>query len=116
MDEYKNTNEALMQICDAKEKMILNATFAVNNLDFRKLAFILIEIGKIEREDLKNNIYVVTIPAGIAKKNYSVVAIELSHSLLKIAAYSQEGIINQHTSEGAINEIKKHISEYIKED
>ena len=116
MDEYKNINEALMQICDAKENMIMNETYAVRNLDFRTLAFMLIEIGKIEREDLANNTYVVTIPGGIAKKNYSVVAIELSQDVLKIAAYSNEGIINQHTSEGAINEIKRIITEYIKED
>jgi hypothetical protein len=114
MEEYEKINRILKEACNLKESEITNKTYEVENLSMRSLAWILIEIGKVKKEDLENNIYIATIPGGIAKKNYAVVVLELSENELKLAAYADEGLINQHTSNGAINEFEKHLSKYIK--
>lgn len=114
MEEYGKINEILKDTCKVKESKILNKTFKVENLTMRSLAWILLEIGKVKQEDLENNIYIATIPGGIAKKNYAVVVIELTERALRLAAYADEGLINQHTSKGAVDELEKHLSQYIK--
>ena len=113
MEDYKNINNILKDVCDAKEASILNKTYRVKNLSMRTLAFILLEIGKVKKEDLDNNIYIATIPSGIAKKNNAVFAIELSDNILKVAASAAEGLIKQHTREGAVDEFERHLSQYI---
>ncbi len=111
MDDYNRVNQLLKDVCDAKDKAIQNKTIESNGLSMRKLSEVLVLLGKVHREDLVNNTYVAEIPGGIANKNHAVVALELSENALKIAAYAEEGLINQHTSEGVIKEIERRISE-----
>ena len=78
-----------------------------------KLRDILITIGKVHLEDIPNNIYVAMIPGGFAKKNYAIAIFKLLEQELDLAVYAEEGIINQHTSKGVINEFTKCIEQYI---
>lgn len=112
-EKNRAINKRLMDVCDAKEKKILNTTIRVNGLSFVKLRDILIEIGKIHLEDIEANIYIAVIPGGFARMNYAVVAFQLLEDELIIAAYANEGIINQHTSEGVVDEFRKYIGQYI---
>ncbi len=116
MDEYRLVNNLLIDACDAKEQKIINKTYKVENLNMQKIADVLIKQGKVYREDLEKNTYVASIPGGIAKKHYAVVALELQDHILKIGAFAEEGIINQHTSEGVLDEFEESIKEYIRED
>lgn len=114
-DKYRQINEKLINVCDAKEKKIMNKSFFISGLSMIKLRDILVEIGKIHAEDIQNGTYVAVIPGGFAKKNYAVTVFELSETEIKIAAYADEGIINQHTSEGVINEFTKRIEQYVRD-
>ena len=114
MEEYKQINHILQEICGAKEKKIQNISFYVEGLTFQKLQAILVKLGEIYREDITNNYCVAIIPGGFAKKNYAVVMVELKDNKIKIASYADEGIINQHTSEGVLHELKKNIETYIR--
>ncbi|MEE3471737.1 MAG: hypothetical protein VZR24_13820 [Butyrivibrio hungatei] len=114
MDKYRIVNNLLVDICDAKENKIINRTYNVKNLTMQKMADVLIKQGKVYREDLENKTYVASIPGGIAKKHYAVVAIELQDNTLRIAVFAEEGIFNQHTSEGVLHEFENSIKEYIR--
>lgn len=111
-EDYSSINKKLIDVCGAKEKKIVNDTFAVVGLTLLKLRDILVRMGKIHLEDSENSIYVAIIPGGFAKRNYATVVLQLNEDNVKIAAYADEGIIKQHTSEGVINEFRKCIEQY----
>ena len=113
MTDYTSINAFLCENTDAKRSDIVNNSYSVNGLSIEKLRDILIKIGDISIEDKENNTYIAVIPGGFLKKNYSSVAIELSNNELVVAAFSNEGIINQHTTDGVIDEIERSISEYL---
>ena len=114
-EDYSAINKKLIDICGAREKRIVNESFGVTGLTFIKLRDTLVRMGKIHLEDSENSIYVAIIPGGFAKRNYATVVFELQEGSVKIAAYADEGIINQHTSEGVINEFRKCIEQYCRE-
>ena len=109
-------NQLLAGTAIIQENKILNYTFSVKNLSFLKLRDILIELGKICYEDTEKQVYIVNINGGFFKKNPAMVALHLSKDMLSLAIHADEGIINQHTCEGVINELKNALKGYIKRD
>lgn len=113
--EINQLKELLIANYHAKEDMIQSYEITVSQLSFLKLRDIIIsDLGKIDFEDLENQLYIAIIPGGILKKNSGVAVFNLNENLLKIAIYSREGIIQQNTSEDILNEIKKAIQKFTK--
>lgn len=115
MEKYSSLNRVLMEAAPVEEKKIVNQAIPVDGLSITKLRDILIKIGKIQREFLEDKIYVGIIPGGFLKKNYAVVALQLYEDEIIIAAYAEEGFIEQHTCEGALNELRRNIQKFIRE-
>lgn len=111
---FKELNEILKNEADVKESKIKNTTINVNGLKFLKLRDIIIGIGKIYFEDLEKQVYVANIGGGISNKNPVLMALCLEKEQLQISMYAREGLINQHTCEGVINELKELLQKYIK--
>ena len=78
-------------------------------LSFHQLRDILIRLGQIQYEDTEAKVYIATIDSGFLKKNHALAALHLSDQILYISIYAEEGLIPQHTIEGAINEIQRSI-------
>ena len=114
LNNYDSINQKLIDVCGAKDNKIVNDSLVVSGLSFMKLRDVLFRIGKIHLEDTSNNIYIAIIPGGFLKMNYAIVVFNLLEDKLKIAAYAEEGLINQHTIEGVLNDFKKNIEEYLR--
>ena len=115
MEKYIELNQILKNTAPVVEQKILNLSISVMDLSILKLRDILQRIGRIQKELLEDNTYVVVIPGGFFKKNYAVIAIKLCDNELLMAAYADEGLINQHTCEGTINELRRNIKQFIRE-
>lgn len=111
--DFKELNDILKNEADVKESKIKNTAINVHELQFLKLRDILIGIGKIYFEDLERQVYVANIGGGASKKNPVSMAICLGKEQLQISMYAKEGLINQHTCEGVINELKRLLQKYI---
>ncbi len=108
--EYEKLNAVLKEnIASVVEKKIQNHTLSANGLTFSQLRDALIVMGRILLEDTETQIYVARANGGTLKKNSAYLALHLDNDSLLISAYAKEGIIKQHTCEGAINELKKCI-------
>ncbi len=114
MKDYSKMNEILINDYSAKPDRIINEEIVTEGLSFRKIRDVLICIGTIHFEDLESQIYIASINAGIKKKNKACMVLEMVENVIYIAVYAKEGLIDQHTSEGAINEFSGKIKEYIK--
>lgn len=115
MENYIELNQILKNTAPVIEHKIINQNIKVMDLSVLKLRDILQRIGKIQKELLEDNVYVAIIPGGFFKKNYAVIAIKLCDNELLVSAYADEGLINQHTCEGAINELRRNIKQFIRE-
>lgn len=62
----------------------------------------LMKTGEVLEEDEHNGTITGTVISGIQDMNPAVLVIDVEQENLKITAYAKEGIINQHTSEKAI--------------
>lgn len=94
----------------ANKKGLVEKTIDFNNKDFNNLRDSLLGVGTILEEDFDDNIYVLNVPAGFAGKNAAIVVVMLEENVLKLLSYAKEGLINQHTADGAVNRIIKSIS------
>lgn len=112
MDFYK-LNNVLEKSARIEPDKIINRQFNINNLSLLKLRDYLILMGKIHYESVKDKIYIVSIKGGFFKMNSAILAAYFQTDKLMIAVYAKEGIINQHTCEGVINEFEKKLSKYI---
>lgn len=112
--DYSKLNNVLLKTFDISEDTIENYSLEVNNLPFLKLRDILMKLGTIYLEDFENQIYVATIKGGFFKMNNAHTAIQLDENCLKLSISAKEGLLNQHTIEGAINELKNNIIKYLK--
>ena len=111
----KVLNQLLSQKCELKVGRIQNVTWNVDKLKILKIRdTILLLNGVIIYEDLDHQIYISNMKGGFLRKNTAHTAFCLENSKLHIAIYANEGMINQHTCEDVINEIKKALSEFIK--
>ena len=109
---FKELNEILKNETNVKESKIRNTTIDVNGLQFLKLRDIIMERGKIFLEDTDKQVYVASIGGGISKKNPVLMALCLENEQLQISMYAKEGLINQHTCEGVIDELKRSLQKY----
>ena len=115
MDNVQLLDELLINRVNAKEEKIIHNKYQVEGLAILKIRDILMIKGKIYLEDLENSIYLARINGGWRKRNPAYLAIRLVNNELCLSVYAREGIINQHTSEGVINDFKNTIEKYIKE-
>ena len=112
--EYAFLNNVLIQTFDIPQCPIETYSFEVIDLPFLKIRDVLMVLGKIYLEDTEDQIYVATIKSGFFKKNNAYLALQLKENCLNISISAKEGLINQHTTEGALNEFKSKISKYLK--
>ena len=110
--DYSALNNKLCAITIVNTQKIINETIPVNNFSFMRLRDVLIKTGKILSEDFDHQVYIASIKGGFAKRNNATVAFQLLEDKIVIAAYADEGLINQHTCEGVINEFKRTIADY----
>lgn len=105
-------NNLLSGIVDVNIDSIQNYELNVSNISFLKLRDVIIELGRIYAEDAEKQVYIVRIYGGFFKKNPTITAFHLEGNRVKIAISVREGIINQHTCEDVINEIKRRFKYY----
>ena len=108
-------NEILLSKVVVNNHEVIDSEWEVEGLSFLKLRDILIVKGKVLFEDLDQQVYVAAIRGGWLKLNTSYLAFHLCNEKLQIAAIADEGVFKQHTSEGALNELRKSLDKYIKE-
>ena len=113
MNDYSKINKFLCEKTIVKEAQIVNMTYKVKNLSFMRIRDILYGLGTIYFEDLAESMYFAVLPGGFMKKNNVYTAVELNADMLKIALFANEGIIKQHTCEGALNGIERQLKDYI---
>lgn len=109
---FDELNNILARYCDVNMDKIINRKYRIKNFSIEKLRDILSIMGNIERYKEKS-FYIASASGGIAKRNHAFIATELGTGILKVAVYSEEGIINQHTSEGVLYEFERKIEKYI---
>ena len=112
--KYDSLNKELIAEFSAKEKNIHDETFKVDGFSLMKLRDILFGLGKIYSEDIENNKYIAYIYGGFFKKNRATAIFKLVDDEILVAIYAKEGLFNQHTCEGVINEFRKRIEKYLK--
>lgn len=108
-------NEILLSKVVVNNHEVIDSEWEVEGLSFLKLRDILIVKGKVLFEDLVQQVYVAAIRGGWLKLNTAYVAFHLCKERLKIAVIADEGVFNQHTREGVLNELKESLGKYIKE-
>lgn len=109
-------NHILIANCDVKQSGIQNDTLTVGELSFLKLRdMIIADLGKIVLEDTERQVYIASIKGGFLHRNTAAAAFHLDQNLLQIAVYANEGLINQHTCEDVINEIKRKLKAYTRQ-
>ncbi|MBD5550814.1 MAG: hypothetical protein HDQ96_06490 [Lachnospiraceae bacterium] len=106
--------DKMSEYIQVKEKGLIERQINVQSMSFADLRDTIIGIGKILEENFEISTYVVNVPAGVANKNSAVVALQLSDSCVSMLGYAQEGLINQHTAEKAIDRVVDRISKYAK--
>lgn len=87
------------------EKDVVYKEIVVSDMTLMQLRDSLIGIGTILEEDLQEQVYVISIMAGVANMNAAVIAVKLSQNVIKFAGYAREGLIKQHTVDKAIESI-----------
>lgn len=112
--EFLELNQILMTTADVNADKIQNYSIPIEGLSFLKLRDTLMESGKICVEDTEKQVYVASIKGGVSKRNTAVLAVSLTKYSLLVSIYSKEGLINQHTSEGVVNGLKRALKAYIK--
>lgn len=113
--ENKELNKLLLDNINIRNHEVENVEWSIKGLRFLKLRDILIVIGKIAYEDLENQVYIAIINGGWFKRNRAYTAFHLSNDTLKIAITADEGLFNQHTCKGVLNELRKSLEKYINE-
>ena len=105
--------QMLIDTFEVNPKYTENHVFKVRDLKILQLRDALVQIGQIIRENLEHKEYVATIGAGFLKSNIAYLALRLENNKLYISINAKEGLINQHTCKGAINELKRKLGEFI---
>ena len=111
--DYEELIKIMDSIAVIEKEKITRKEYVVHNLSFMKLRDVLINCSHILYEDIERNIYIAEIKSGFFKKNAAITAFQLDHNKLKVLIYSKEGLVNQKTTEGVINEIKSQLINYI---
>lgn len=114
MEMDKKLLKKLNEYYDTKDNEIISATINVENLKLKNIKDALISIGNIDEEDLKDELYVGYIKAGILSLNRAHVAIRKDGNKVLMLVHSPEGLIKQNTSNQAIEKFEKEIKEIAK--
>lgn len=109
-----NQLRILKKFIRLEEGKVVEKTIEIRNFTLINLRESLIGLGTILYEDLDNNIYVLSVKAGFADKNNAVIMCQLNDDSLLLLGYAKEGLINQHTSEKAVDKVINCITEYKK--
>ena len=80
--------------------------FDVCDLHYLQLRDGLIALGEIMKENQEEQLYVSVIKTGLFSKNPAAVSAIIDGNKLHVMVYANEGIIDQHTSERAIDQIE----------
>lgn len=115
MNRYDVVSSSLKEWIGNEHRPLQND--CLEEIEFPLLALrdILFCLGQIRFEDLERQIYIADIKGGFLKMNTATVAVQVTTNAILFAASAAEGIIYQHTSEDAINEVKKAIIRYQKQ-
>lgn len=91
------------------EKQVVEKKIKIANLSFTNIRDRVIGMGKILEENIEDTYYIVKVPAGVANKNSAIVFVKWNNESLTLWAYAKEGLINQHTADGAIERMIERI-------
>lgn len=87
--------------------------FRIRGLKALKLRDTLMQMGRISLEGHDGQEYVASIGAGFFKSNTAYLALRIEGDRLYVAVNAREGLIDQRTCKGAINELKEKLGEFI---
>ncbi len=111
--DKKRLVKKMREFISVKEKGLEERTVEVKAMTLQNLRDCLIGLGTILDEDFDTNTYIVSVNAGVANMNNAVVAVQLEGGKVCFLGYAQEGLINQHTAQKAIEKTIKRIDKYI---
>ncbi len=109
-------DQVLIDTFNVNPKQTRRHVFRVRGLEFLKLRDVLLKMGHIVTENFDAQEYVATIGAGFLNSNTAYIAFKLEGNELYVSVSAKEGLISQHTCEGAVNELKNNLKEFIEEE
>lgn len=105
VDIISKMNEYIL----VKEKQVVEKRIKIANISFTNVRDKIIGMGKILEENFEDTYYIVNVSAGVANRNSAIVFVKWNDESLTLWAYAKEGLINQHTADGAIERMIKRI-------
>lgn len=111
MNQYSEINNILCEKASVRKDKIINAAIYAPDYNLLKLRELLMTKGKVYLELEDKKAYIATIKGGFLNLNHATVAVMLNGDYLLIASYAEEGLINQHTSEGVLNELRESVEQ-----
>lgn len=102
LNEYinlpKNKDKVFQKIIDA------------NKITFTNLRDRLLGMGTILEENFEETYYIIQVASGLLNKNSAIVAVKWHSEEISFYGYAQEGLINQHTAEKAVEKLIEKIN------
>lgn len=92
-----------------KEKYLLEERVFFCSASFMQIRDTLFRIGRILKEDIENEVYVVSIKSGFLKCNNAIVVCGLEKDNLRMISFAREGVIKQNTCKKAMDTIEKFL-------
>ena len=101
LNEYinlsKNKDEIFEKIIDT------------NKITFINLRNRLLGMGTILEENFEETYYIIEVSSGLLNKNSAIVVVKWNSEEISFYGYAQEGLINQHTAEKAVEKLIEKI-------
>lgn len=97
IDLSKNKDKVFKKIIDT------------NKITFLNLRDRLLGMGTILEENFEETFYIIQVASGLLNKNNAIVVVKWNSEEISFYGYAQEGLINQHTAEKAIEKLIEKI-------
>lgn len=107
-------NELLQHLLEKYAFIKLNKlkyrSFYTEKGSIGKMKTQMMSIGDIV-EEIDNSAIILSVKAGFANNNTTIIACYLETNTLFCAAYAQEGLIKQHTAEKALDKLEEALEQ-----
>ena len=88
---------------------IIEKKIDTNTITFTNLRDRLLGTGRILEENFEETYYIIQVSSGLLNKNSAIVVVIWNSEEISLYGYAQEGLINQHTAEKAIEKLIEKI-------
>lgn len=97
-----------IDLSENKDK-VFEKIIDTNKITFLNLRDRLLGMGNILEENFEETFYIIQVSSGFLNKNSAIVVVKWNSKEISFYGYAQEGLINQHTAEKAIEKLIEKI-------